>query len=276
MGVFIMAIIKRTKTSNYLQLHNQAVQEGLDDLQAIGLLTYIMSLPEDWTLHKTHLQNKFSRRKVDSAWKILLENRYAVGFVCYINGKKTYFYNVSDIPFEEEEYLTFVDEQLKEILKESSSVYSVSEIKDNYFPIPNSEEDFSTVQNVQYTAYSTLRTVQNVQLQKKYNTNKQEQKNTNKEILVNKNVDNSSLEYQDTSDIEKEYLEEGLSLEVIQRVKEEIANKQEPVHHYEAYLRTCLDNTLHKHRLKRDMIDQPYPHLPANHPLNYNWLQDGS
>ena len=274
MGVFIMAIIKRTKTSNYLQLHNQAVQEGLDDLQAIGLLTYIMSLPEDWTLHKTHLQNKFSRRKVDTAWKILLENRYAVGFVCYINGKKTYFYNVSDIPFEEEEYLTFVDEQLKEILKESSSVYSVSEIKDNYFPIPTSEEDFSTVQNVQYTAYSTLRTVQNVQLQKKYNTNKQEQKNTNKEILVNKNVDNSSLEYQDTSDIEKEYLQEGLSLEVIQRVKEEIANKPEPVRHYEAYLRTCLDNTLHKHRLKRDMIDQPYPHLPADHPLNYNWLQD--
>jgi len=105
------------------------------------------------------------------------------------------------------------------------------------------------------------------------NTELNNNKLNNTEI-VNKQVDNSSFEYQDTSDIEKEYLQEGLSPDVIQRVKEEIANKQEPVRHYEAYLRTCLDNTLHKHRLKRDMIDQPYPHLPANHPLNYNWLQD--
>ncbi|WP_079473958.1 replication initiator protein A [Marinococcus halophilus] len=94
--------------------------------------------------------------------------------------------------------------------------------------------------------------------------------------IVNKNVDNISFNYPKTPQIENEYIQEGLSPEVIQRVKEEIANKQEQVRHYEAYLRTCLDNTLHKHRLKRDMIDQPYPHLPDDHPLNYNWLQHES
>lgn len=97
---------------------------------------------------------------------------------------------------------------------------------------------------------------------------------TNNINIVNKDVDNSSSEAINTHEIEKIYIQEGLSPEVIQRVKDEIANKEESVRHYEAYLRTCLDNILHKHRLKRDMIDQPYPHLPADHPLNYNWLQD--
>ncbi|WP_298788802.1 replication initiator protein A [uncultured Marinococcus sp.] len=114
------------------------------------------------------------------------------------------------------------------------------------------------------------------EVSKSYGNKTEYSKTDMNNTIVNNNVNNSSSETMNTYEIEKEYIQEGLSPELIQRVKDEIANKQEPVRHYEAYLRTCLDNTLHKHRLKRGVIDQPYPHLPANHPLNYNWLQDGS
>ncbi|MEK5205205.1 hypothetical protein NST55_28595 [Bacillus sp. FSL R10-2789] len=186
-----MSIIKRRKTVQYLQLNNFPVQEDLDDLSAIGLLTYVMSLPEDWVLHKTQLQSTFSRRKVDGAWKILAEKKYAIGFICYLDGKKTYHYNVSDISFTEEEYLQFVDDALKELLEKGHQIRSIKEMPDNAYIIPDlsttvqnvQQSEITTAQNVQYSMYSTISTVQNVQIQNKYNTKKQEQKNKNKENI---------------------------------------------------------------------------------------------
>jgi hypothetical protein len=177
-----MSIIKRRKTVDYLQLHNYPVQKDLEDLAAIGLLTYIMSLPQDWELHKTQLQKKFSRRKVDGAWKILVEKKYAIGFICYADRKKTYHYNVSDIPFTEEEYFQFANDTLEELLKEHESVSSIKEIPDSPYKIYQVQdeipegittaqiEQYTIAQIEQYKKYSTIYTVLNVQIQKKYIT----------------------------------------------------------------------------------------------------------
>jgi hypothetical protein len=105
--------------------------------------------------------------------------------------------------------------------------------------------------------------------------------NDTEEVLVNKNKQVNNLYFSNNfsskkefDQIERDFHQKGLSLAVIQRVRQEVESNKNQVHHLPAYYRRCLENTLHKHRLKRDMIDQPYPHLPADHPLNYNWLQD--
>lgn len=67
------SIIKRRKTANYTQINNEPIQNDLKNLGAIGLLSYIISLPSDWTLYKTQLYKTFTRRTVESAWKILIE-----------------------------------------------------------------------------------------------------------------------------------------------------------------------------------------------------------
>lgn len=210
-------IIKRRKTVEYLQLHNFPVQKDLDDLSAIGLLTYIMSLPENWKLHKSWLQSKFSRRKVDGAWKVLSEKSYVIGFSCYVEGKRKYFYNVSDVAFTEQEFLEFVEETLKELIREywdEKSTIPISSIEimvDSPFKIPIMEINDTDVQNVQqtnvrnvqqtiaqivqqtivrfvqYKMYSTICTVQNVHILNIYIKKIQKQKHINKEnnIIVN-------------------------------------------------------------------------------------------
>ncbi len=51
-----MSIIKRKKRDQFFIMSNHATQQNLTSLNAIGLLAYIKSLPEDWTLYKTLLQ----------------------------------------------------------------------------------------------------------------------------------------------------------------------------------------------------------------------------
>lgn len=78
--------------------------DGLS-LEAIGLLVNLQSYPEDWELHKTELYKRYSkngRRKVESAWDLLVEKNYIVQFKKR-NGKKydfVYYFSVE--PFDEQ------------------------------------------------------------------------------------------------------------------------------------------------------------------------------
>lgn len=139
-------IIKRRKTADYTQINNFPVQEDIRDLASIGLLTYIMSLPADWTLHKTQLQSQFTRRKVDGAWKILVEKKYAIGFYAHVNGHKNYFYMVSDIAFTKDDFDDFVRETVEDLLHvEKASVHNILPIPDSPYKIG---AETSGVQNV--------------------------------------------------------------------------------------------------------------------------------
>lgn len=163
---FIMSgIIKRRHTSQYAQIHNKPLQGDLKDLRAVGLLAHLMSLPQDWEIRKTQLQNEYSRRNVDAAFKELTEKNYLIGFSAYINGRKNYFYNVSDQPFTQEEFNDFVSDNVEGIREEGKTVKSIK-------PLDNSV--LTIAQSVQYKECSTESAAT-----KEIKTNKQEQTNTN-------------------------------------------------------------------------------------------------
>lgn len=165
-------VIKRRKTSNYTQINNLPIQNDIENLAAVGLLTYIMSLPEDWLLYKTQLYNKFTRRTVEGAWKILIEKKYAIGFKCYLQGGAKgiiYFYNVSDIPFTQEDYDNFIIDINAALKENGKSIVKPEPIKDSTFEIP---QEIFTVQNVQDKNNSIERTPTKEIKKKETSTNK--------------------------------------------------------------------------------------------------------
>ncbi|RAT01375.1 hypothetical protein A6E27_22855 [Bacillus cereus] len=141
-------VIKRRHTSEYAQIHNKPLQDDLTDLRAIGLLSHMMSRPAEWVFHKTQLHKQFSRKNVDAAWKLLVEKKYIVGFYCHKDGHKSYYYNVSDLPFTDEEYYEFVKEEVSELTEKGHSIKHIN-------PIPgltlDTTEFSSSVPNVQQT-----------------------------------------------------------------------------------------------------------------------------
>lgn len=141
-------VIKRRHTSEYAQIHNKPLQDDLEDLREIGLLSHMMSRPAEWVFHKTQLHKQFSRKNVDAAWKGLVAKRYIVGFYCHKDGQKSYYYNVSDLPFTDEEYYEFVKEEVSELTEKGHSIKHIN-------PIPgltlDTTEFSSSVPNVQQT-----------------------------------------------------------------------------------------------------------------------------
>jgi hypothetical protein len=115
------SIIKRRKATNYAQIHNQALQQ-LEDVRAIGLLAHLMSLPSDWTIKKLYLYKKFGRAAVMKGLAELEEKKYWVQ-IKYRDGKVNGFaYYVSDMPFTEEEVISFI----KEVVEAGCSIMDIS------------------------------------------------------------------------------------------------------------------------------------------------------
>ncbi|PES30643.1 hypothetical protein [Bacillus cereus] len=179
-------IIKRRHTNQYAQIHNNPLQHDLKDLRAIGLLSHLMSLPNDWIIYKTQLYQKYSRKNIDAAWRELTNKNYIIGFNCYVDGKKQAFYSVSDIPFIPEEFAKFIRETITELIELGMSVKSLSSIKDLSLTIPKEITDvlnvqqskittnFTTVPIVQYSQYSTISTTTKETYTNKKITNKEE------------------------------------------------------------------------------------------------------
>lgn len=187
-----MSIIKRKKQDKFFIMSNDAAQNDLENLASIGLLAYIISLPEDFKLYKTYLQNKFTRRTVDGAFKELTQKKYIAGYSAYINRKKQYFYIASDEKLTEKDFNIFVHETFYETLETTGHTpKNLQVINDNQF---NILIDFTNVQNVhnsdvhsvQYNMYSTTSTVPNAQIQI----------NNNKEILKR---NNTNIKYNNTA-----------------------------------------------------------------------------
>ena len=144
-----MSIIKRKKQNQFFIMSNDAAQNDLENLSSIGLLAYIISLPADFKLYKTYLQNKFTRRTVDGAFKELTQKKYIAGYSAYINRKKQYFYIASDEKLTEKDFNIFVHETFYETLETTGHTpKNLRVINDNQF---NILIDFTNVQNVQHT-----------------------------------------------------------------------------------------------------------------------------
>ncbi|MDG0950026.1 hypothetical protein [Bacillus paranthracis] len=150
-----MSIIRRRKTAQYSSLHNGLLQDKRLSYSARGLASYLLSLPEDWTIVKEQLYNhseKDGRKIVDRCFIELLQYGYMIAGYGYGLKKgsrskrpvKQYEYIISDIPFAADE----IDEFYLELSQKWKSV-GIN---------PCNYSDLSTVQKVQYKKNSTKST----------------------------------------------------------------------------------------------------------------------
>lgn len=97
-----MAIRKSKHISNYTVIPNEIFNSGLS-IEAIGLLSYFLSLPHDWVIYKTtlHTSLNIGRDKLDKIFKELTDNKYIKSTKSNNNGKITYEHIVYDKPFTE-------------------------------------------------------------------------------------------------------------------------------------------------------------------------------
>lgn len=103
-------IIKTVKTARYVQIHNEAIQKKLKRLESIGVLTYLLSLPETWVIQKMDLYNRFGRAPVSHAFNEL----QAAGFLVsmkFRNGQRNVWgYAISDIEFDIDQIVEMIIE----------------------------------------------------------------------------------------------------------------------------------------------------------------------
>jgi hypothetical protein len=96
-----MSIVKSKHASNYTVLPNEIFTSGLS-IEAIGLLSYFLSLPHDWVIYKTqlHTQLNMGRDKVDRIFKELHDKGYLMSVKEFNNkGQFTYNHIIYDKPF---------------------------------------------------------------------------------------------------------------------------------------------------------------------------------
>ena len=96
-----MTIVKSKHASNYTVLPNEIFTCGLS-IEAIGLLSYFLSLPKDWVIYKTqlHTQLNVGRERLDRIFKELTTKGYVLS-VKEVDEKGHFTYNhiVYDKPF---------------------------------------------------------------------------------------------------------------------------------------------------------------------------------
>ena len=183
-------IIKRRKTSHYAQIHNQVLQ-SLTDIRAIGLLSHLMSMPDDWVIRKTHLYNKFGRGPVSSGIAVLENHRHWV-HLSYRNGRENiHHYHLSDGAFSDSE----VEEMVLEIEDAGFKVKHISEPYHHLLSAANEgySDPFSNVDFQQLNFNSPFSTVENRQLLKKEKKIKKEQINRVQTNIVNSQYDYDSI-----------------------------------------------------------------------------------
>lgn len=273
-------IIKRRHTNQYAQIHNNPLQHDLKDLRAIGLLSHLMSLPNDWIIYKTQLYQKYSRKNIDTAWKELVHKNYIIGFNCYVDGKKQTYYSVSDIPFIPEEFSNLIYETVGELMELGKSVKSLSPIKDLNLTIPKditdvlnvqqpkSKKEYSTVPIVQYSQYGTIGTPT-----KEIYTNKKITNTEDDDLTTNSRLIKQELSFEPIlSDDEillitnkvKNMFKGNIHIRSFNSVCNKCINnyKNGTVPNYENYLITSIENKIEELETRRKQETNPLKSSP--------------
>lgn len=264
-------IIKTRKENRFTTIHNEPLQT-LKDLKSIGLLSYLMSLPSDWTIYKTQLAKKFGRGPVNTAFEELLENRYLFVIKTRVGKSDDYLYYVSDTPFS--------DEYIREEVADCKQ--SITEVIAHNFTYKKedaaTEQNFSDVDFRQSKTDSPKRTVQNQQLQKKHVSKETSTNKTNKNETLqhcesesvsgqaaNKDVDN------DLMALINEYVAKGLTQSLIEQLFNSNKNNTAIKNQY-AYLRSSCETILNKRKDKinssKSGDEKTVAHIP-------DWLKNG-
>ena len=95
-----MAIYKSKHASNYTVLPNEVFKSKLS-IEAIGLLAYFLSLPQDWVIYKTtlHTHLNIGRDKLNKDFDELRDSGYVISVEKRDNGKISYEHIVYDTPY---------------------------------------------------------------------------------------------------------------------------------------------------------------------------------
>lgn len=149
-----MAVFKVEKTKNYTIMSNHHLQNKNLSLKAKGLLSYMLSLPEDWDYSLAGLvaNCKESKTALTTALNELKKNKYVIIEKMYANQTKSkrieYVYNIFEEPHlepgihkqdTENQYLDFQDVEVntqqntnKQIIKEQTDKDDKTKSSNNF------------------------------------------------------------------------------------------------------------------------------------------------
>lgn len=101
-----MAIIKSKHSGNYTVLPNEIFKQDLS-IEAIGMLSYFLSLPHEWVIYKTklHLTFNITQQKCDKIFKELQNKGYLISVKKFgKDGKVNWEHIVYDFPYNEKNH----------------------------------------------------------------------------------------------------------------------------------------------------------------------------
>lgn len=239
-------IIKTRKQTSFTTLHNDPLQ-NLTDLKTIGLISYLMSLPEDWKIYKTELFNRFGRGPVNTAFNELQENRYLFTIKCRIGKKDDYRYYVSDEKFTD-------DYIIQEILSCDKQILDVIAHDFNY--------EICDVDFRQSKMDNPICTIQNNHLQKKYSKNKTETKKKDiNETLKHNSVGSESVPPitnnidNDLQALIVEYTDKGITESLMMEIFNKAKNDRRIKNVY-GYLRNSCEKIIKNRKDKTSNIQK--------------------
>lgn len=145
-------MIKRTKRKvNFTVIGNEILQSKELSFTAKGLLCYILSLPDDWVLHKTWLQKEFkvSRRLIDRIFKEIETAGYMHSLDMIIKnrrfvGKNYLFY---DTPTKSEKLAKSSDARFETAQIETAQNVQLISTNINKEPIEQNKHTQATIEN---------------------------------------------------------------------------------------------------------------------------------
>jgi hypothetical protein len=172
-------------------------------------------------------------------------------------------------------YFHITDKIVHELLPSSDKREDLEESKNIAEVEQNVHSSYDKKEHLEYTNHTGKDNQKRSSIKKK---NKKEQYKDNKLNIVNKDVPVNNIVNESVVNVVQEtilnltneYRLKGLSKEVCLRVVEE-AKQKEDIHNFGAYLRTCLENTLYKSKLKKGEIEFP---LMSQSGALFNWLED--
>lgn len=149
-----MIIKKKEHKNNYTCVSNEILQRKDLSMQAKGLLVYLLSLPEDWEIHKSEVWKHFSNGR-DAVYRAF-EELERKG---YIQGKKyrdkkgriQYQYTVYEEPITPEYYpeRNYRNGKPETVFQEVISNYKQSkykEVKKDFFKKENQKQEKESTQ----------------------------------------------------------------------------------------------------------------------------------
>jgi len=96
-----LIVRKEEHKDNYSVIDNEYLRRGNMSLRAMGLLTYLLHLPDDWVIHKSEVQSHFPEGR--GAFNTAFDELVDKGYIIHTTGRDDkghfkHYYDVYEIP----------------------------------------------------------------------------------------------------------------------------------------------------------------------------------